>query len=115
MNDLESLANKVQQWRAEHHRGPYPKYIWDEIRQLAEHHPIFVLAETLGIRACYLQQKLIKNSEVVFFLHLLKRNVLKPPVSIEFTDRNCQPMTIHFHADLEQLTHMILVLLGNPA
>lgn len=113
MSDLETLANKVQQWRTEHHRGPYPKHIWDEIKQLAEHHPIYVLAETLGIRTCYLQQKLIKTPESFTFAPV-KATSFPAPVSIEFTKRNCQEMTIHFHADLEQLTHMILALLGNP-
>jgi hypothetical protein len=114
MIDLETLANKVQKWRAEHHRGPYPKYIWDEIRQLAEHHPIFVLADILGIRTSYLQQKLTKNAESFTFAPI-KATSFPAPVSIEFTDSNCRAMTIHFHADLEQLTHMILSLLGNPA
>lgn len=107
MDDLEVFANKLKNWRIEHPRGPYPKHIWNEIKKLAEQHPIFLLSQKLGIQLTYLQQKLIKNYEPVTFAPL-KATSFSAPVSIEFTDHKVSAVSLHFHANLEEITHMIL-------
>lgn len=113
MTDLETLANKLKEWRDKHPKGPYPKHIWNEIKLLAEQHPIFTLAQTLGISATYLQQKLRKNPESLI-LAPVKVTSFPAPISIEFIDRHCRPMVVHFQADYDQLTRMILTLSNDP-
>ena len=114
MEDLEVLATKLKHWRIEHPRGPYPKDIWEEIKKLAEHHPIFIISQTLGIRVSYLQQKLSRDFKSLSFAPV-NTTSFPAPVSIEFADHKGRAMMLHFHADLQQLTQMIVALLGDPA
>ena len=95
MEDLEVLATKLKNWRTEHPRGPDPKDIWEEIKKLAEQHPIFIISQTLGIRAGYLQQKLSKDFKPLTFASV-KTTSFPAPVSIEFTVFGVRPDILTF-------------------
>ena len=114
MSDLDTFANKFRKWRGDRRYCKYPKYFWDEIRQLASHYPILAIAQALNISPQYIKIRLKKESGQLTFAPL-KVVSFPAPVSIEFTDSSSRPMTVRFEASHEQLVNMILSLSGSAS
>lgn len=114
MSDLEILAKKFKEWRGDRRYYRYSKHFWDEIKQLAKHHPTSAIAEAFGINHQYLQKKLGQDSQSLTFASVTVTSCIHP-ISIEFIDQNSRLMTIRFQADSEQLIHMIQSLSGKKS
>jgi hypothetical protein len=113
MTDLETLAQKLKEWRGNRRHYRYPKAFWDEIRVLAKHLPIPAIAKACNISPYYLRSKLLDSQPLTF----AKVQVSSTPsqVAIEFVNSNAHAMTVRFQADHEQLIRIITSLsAGGP-
>lgn len=108
MTDLDTLAQKLKEWRGNRRHYRYPKAFWDEIRELAKSLPIPSIAKACNISPHYLRSKLLDPQPLTF----TKVQIASSPsqVAIEFVDSNSHAMTVRFQADHEQLIRIITSL-----
>ena len=114
MSDLNTFANKFNEWRGNRRYYRYPEQFWDEIRQLTKHYSIIDIAKALNISRQYLRSKLQNESKPLTFAPVVVTS-FPSSVSIEFTDSACRAMTVRFEASHEQLVNMIQSLSGRTS
>jgi hypothetical protein len=112
MADLEALAIKFNEWRGNRRNCRYPKYFWEEIREISRHYPVSIIAKALNINVSYLKQRLYNGNQQLTFVPVGAAS-FPLQASIEFIDHKKCAMTVRFQADHGQLVKMILSLSGS--